>query len=78
VTDPDGRPLEGATVLFIIQVTGIPPIVPSPIATDGAGVASFRTTIPAAATVGSGPVTARVTTDEFGEIRVQTTLTITD
>jgi hypothetical protein len=78
VTDPDGRPLEGATVLFTIQVTGIPPIVPSPVTTDGAGVAAFRTVIPAAATAGSGPITARITTAEFGEIRVQTSLTITD
>jgi hypothetical protein len=78
VVDPDGRPLEGATVLFTIQIPGIPPIVPSPIETDGAGIASFRTVVPAAATAGSGPITGRVTTDEFGEIAVQTTLTITD
>jgi len=76
VTDPDGRPLEGASVLFTITVPGIPAIVPSEIATDGAGVASFRTTIPRAATAGSGPITALVSTPEFGKLTVRTVLTI--
>ena len=66
VTDPDGRPLEGASVLFTITIPGIPPIVPSAVTTDGAGSASFRTTIPTAATAGVGQITARVTTTEFG------------
>ena len=63
VTDPDGRPLEGATVLFTITVPGIPAVVPSAITTDGAGVASFRTTVPKAATPGTGPIIARISTD---------------
>lgn len=76
VTDPDGRPLEGASVLFTITVPGIPAIVPSAVTTDGTGTASFRTTIPEAATPGTGPLAARVTTSEFGEITVRTVLTI--
>jgi hypothetical protein len=77
VTDPDGRPLEGASVLFTITVPGIPAIVPSEVSTDGAGVASFRTTIPAAATPGTGPITALITTSEFGSLPISTVLTIT-
>lgn len=76
VTDPDGVPLEGAEVLFTITVPGIPPIVPSAMTTGGDGSASFRTTIPTAATPGTGPITARVTTLEFGELTERTVLTI--
>jgi hypothetical protein len=76
VTDPDGRPLEGAAVLFTLTVPGIPAIVPSEVSTDGAGIASFRTTIPAAATPGTGPITALVTTRDFGSLTVRTVLTI--
>jgi len=76
VTDPDGRPLDGAAVLFTITVPGIPAIVPSEVSTDGAGIASFRTTIPAAATPGTGPITALVSTQEFGNLTVRTVLTI--
>jgi hypothetical protein len=76
VTDPDGRPLEGASVLFTLTIPGIPAIVPSPIVTDGAGVATFRTTIPAGATPGTGPITALVTSEEFGRVMVRTVLTI--
>lgn len=77
VTDPDGRPLAGASVLITITAPGIPAIVPSPILTNGDGVASYRTTIPRSATVGSGPIVAEVTTTDFGTITVRTTLTIT-
>jgi hypothetical protein len=76
VVDPDGHPLPGASVLFTITVPGIPPIVPSPVMTDATGVASFQTTVPAAATQGTGPVTALVTTEQFGRTSVQTVLTI--
>jgi hypothetical protein len=76
VTDPDGLPLEGATVLFTITVPGIPAIVPSEIETDGGGTATFRTTIPRAATAGTGPIVAQVTTTEFGAATVRTVLTI--
>jgi hypothetical protein len=65
-----------ASVLFTITVPGIPPIVPSPVMTDATGVASFQTTVPAAATQGTGPVTALVTTEQFGRTSVQTVLTI--
>ncbi len=78
VTDPDGLPLEGAVVLLTITAPGIPPIVPSELTTDGAGEARYRTTIPKAATAGSGPITALVKTDQFGTLTVRTTLTIVD
>jgi hypothetical protein len=77
VTDPDGVPLEGAEVLFTITVPGIPAIVPSAVTTGGDGSASFRTTIPVAATPGTGPITARITTNEFGELTEKTVLMIT-
>ncbi len=71
VTDPDGQPLEGASVLLTITLPGIPPIVPSELATDGSGDASFRTTVPKTATAGTGPVTALVKTDQFGTLTVR-------
>jgi hypothetical protein len=77
VTDPDGRPLVGAQVLFTITLPGVAPIVPSPISTNASGVASFRTTIPRDATAGSGPITARVSTTEFGDVTARTVVTIT-
>jgi hypothetical protein len=77
VTDPDGQALAGAQVLFTITIPGVAPIVPSPISTNASGAASFKTTIPKGATAGSGPITARITTSDFGELTVRTVVTIT-
>lgn len=77
VTDPDGRPIDSAAVTFTISIPGVPTISVDA-TTDGTGLATFRTTIPKGATPGlSGPVTALVTTTEFGQATARTTLTIT-
>lgn len=65
VTDPDGKPLEGAAVTFTLSVPGIPVITQDAV-TDGTGTAVFQTTIPQGATLGTGPATAFVTSDKFG------------
>jgi hypothetical protein len=65
VTDPDGRPLEGAQVTFILTVPGIPALT-SERQTGGDGRAAFPTRIPNGATVGQADLSVLVTTAEFG------------
>lgn len=76
VTDPNGRPLGGAAVLFTISIPGIPPITTETV-TGGDGVAAFQTVIPKAAATGTGPVAALVTTDAYGSATARTAITIT-
>ncbi len=78
VTDPDGRPLAGATVLFNVTVPGLPPIVPGELTTDDAGIASFKTVIPTGATTGSGLITALVTTELDGEVSAKRGILVVD
>jgi hypothetical protein len=66
VTDPDGRPLEGAEVTFTLSVPGIQ-VVTSEAVTGGNGRAVFRTTVPKGAELGPGLATVLVITDEFGQ-----------
>ena len=65
VNDPDGHPLEGAAVTFTLSIPGVP-VVTSDATTDATGTATFQTTVPLGATVGTGPATILVTTDKFG------------
>ena len=60
----DGQPLAGAVVLFTVSVPGLEAIVSGEVVTDGTGVATFSTTIPAGAMPGSGLVTALVSTSD--------------
>jgi hypothetical protein len=76
VTDPDGRPLGGASVLFTVSIPGITPIT-SETVTGGDGVARFRTVIPKSATTGTGPIAALVTTEAFGSASDRSAVTIT-
>ncbi len=76
VSDPSGRPLAGASVLFTVSIPGIAPIT-SETVTGGDGVARFQTVIPKSATIGSGPIAALVTTDAFGSATDRTAITIT-
>lgn len=76
VTDPEGRPLRGAAVLFTISIPGISPIT-SETVTGGDGVARFQTVIPKSAATGTGPVAALVTTDAYGSVTDRTAITIT-
>jgi len=75
VTDPDGIPLEGATVTFSLTVPGIPPVAKEAI-TGGDGRATFTTTLPTGVTTGSGLATVLVATDAFGSTSSQKTITI--
>ncbi|GIW20929.1 MAG: hypothetical protein KatS3mg065_1225 [Chloroflexota bacterium] len=76
VTDPDGRPLAGASVLFTVSIPGITPIT-SETVTGGDGIARFQTVIPKSAATGTGPIAALVTTDAFGSATDRTAITIT-
>jgi hypothetical protein len=78
VTDPDGRRLQGATALFTVTVPGLEAIVSSEIETNGDGIASFRTTIPAGATKGSGLATVLVTTRDDGDVTDRQVLSVRD
>ena len=78
VTDPDGRPLAGATVLFTITVPGLEAIVSSQLTTGGDGSAVFRTRIAKGATEGTGLATVLVETDEFGDITDRQVLTVVE
>ncbi len=75
VTDPDGQPLEGATVTFSLTVPGIPPLTFDTL-TAGDGRAVFSTTLPKDVTPGSGNATVLVTTDVYGSATDQTVITI--
>jgi hypothetical protein len=79
VTDPDGHPLENASVTFTLSVPGVQPIVGTAL-TDGTGTATFRTRIPKTQLPGgtrryTAPATALVTTDEFGTTQTQVPIT---
>ena len=76
VTDPDAKPLAGATVLFTISIPGIEPIVSSQLTTDATGTIRFKTRVPAGATPGDGLATVLVTTGEFGNVTDRQVLTI--
>jgi hypothetical protein len=75
VADPDGRPVAGQSVTFTLTIPGVPAITGEDV-TDGSGSATFRTTIPAGATVGSGLATAFVSTDEHGDASGRISVTI--
>ena len=77
VTNPDGNALPGEMVTFTLSIPGVP-VITSDSATDGSGVATFQTVIPAGATVGSGLATAFVTTVDFGEASAQISITLTE
>lgn len=65
VTDPDGAPLDKASVTFTITVPGIPPIVKET-TTAGDGRAGFTTTLSAGVQAGGGLLTVVVTTERYG------------
>ena len=75
VTDPDGRPLEGAAVTFTLSIPGVPALTQDG-TTDATGTAIFKTTVPEGATVGTGPATVFVTTDQFGTTSARAVIAI--
>jgi Glucodextranase, domain B len=77
VTDPDGKPLEGARVTFSLTIPGIAPLT-FETQTGGDGRAIFRTTVPKGATAGTGPASVLVRTSEFGRITDRTVIAMLD
>jgi hypothetical protein len=77
VTDPDGKPLEGARVTFSLTIPGIAPLT-FEAQTGGDGRATFRTTIPKGASAGTGPASVLVRTKEFGRVTDRTVITMLD
>jgi Glucodextranase, domain B len=75
VTDPDGRPLEGARVTFILTVPGIPPVTAER-QTGGDGRAVFRTRVPKGATVGQAGASVLVKAGAFGTTTARTVVRI--
>lgn len=75
VTDPDGRPLEGARVTFILTVPGIPPVTAER-QTGGDGRAVFRTRVPKGATVGQAGASVLVRAGAYGTTTARTVVRI--
>lgn len=75
VTDPDGNPLEGATVTFSLTVPGIPPVAKEAV-TGGDGRATYTTTLTTGLQTGPGLATVLVATTGFGTTSAQKTITI--
>lgn len=74
VTDPDGHPLEGATV----EITLSPPgssVISRTLTTDGTGRVRWRVTI-ARAGLGRGVAAALVKTTDYGDTTAQTFITV--
>ena len=76
VTDPDGRPLEGARVTFTLAAPGVAAVTSKRIQTAGDGSAGWSTTIPKGATTGQVSCTVIVQTSRFGNATDQTVITI--
>lgn len=76
VTDPDGRSLAGAKVLFTVQIPGLEAIVSPKLTTAGDGTATFQTRIPKGAQKGGGLATVLVTTSDFGATTDRQVLTV--
>jgi hypothetical protein len=76
VTDPDGRPLEGATVTFALAVPGVQAVTSKPTKTGGDGAATWKTTIPKGATVGQISATVIVKTTKYGDTTDRTVINL--
>ncbi len=76
VSDPDGRPLEGARITFTLAVPNIPAVASKAILTGGDGTARWSTTIPKGATTGQISATVIVKTANYGETTDRTVVTI--
>ncbi len=77
VTDPDGHPLEGATVTFSVSIPGLPSINKETIS-DGTGTATFDTTVPEGSLTGTGIASVFVTTSDFGTTSARAVFTIVE
>ena len=75
VTDPDGHPLDGATVTFTLTPPGVAPITRT-ITTDGDGQGALDDGDPKGAAQGRGVAAALVHTKAYGDTRSQTFITV--
>ena len=75
VTDPDGKPLDGADITFTLSMPGIPTVTVDG-KTNSNGKASFTTTIPKGADLGQGSATVLVTSKELGSTQDYTVISI--
>jgi hypothetical protein len=75
VTDPNGHPVNGATVTFTLSIPGIAPITQDT-TTDGAGTAVFQTTVPKGATPGNGLATILVTAKHLGTVSARAVIAV--
>jgi hypothetical protein len=76
VSDPDGRPLEGARVTFTLTVPNVSVITSSTMETGGDGTATWSTSIPKGAKTGLVSATVIVQTTQYGETTNRTVMTI--
>ncbi|HKG57112.1 MAG TPA: Ig-like domain-containing protein [Candidatus Limnocylindrales bacterium] len=76
VTDPDGAALAGARVTFSVTIPGVGPITADRVSGSD-GRASFRTTVPKGASVGSGIASVFVRAGSLGTASARTVLTVT-
>ena len=74
-SDPDGKPLAGASFTFTLSIPGIPTVTADG-KTSSNGKATFRTTIPKGADLGQGTATVLISSDEFGSTQDFTVITI--
>jgi len=75
VTDPDGRPADGASVTFTVSIPGVDPITQDG-TTDATGTAIFRTSVPNGATPGNGLATVLVDTRRYGSVTARAVIAI--
>ncbi len=74
VTDPDGNPLDGATVTFSLTMPKVAPVTRT-LTTDGEGKAKWSVTIPKSGR-GRGGAAILVQTKDYGQTTAQTFLTV--
>lgn len=77
VADPGGAALREEVVTFSLTLPGVPAITGEGV-TDADGTATFRTTIPAGATLGSGLATAFVSSARHGDASARISITIVE
>ena len=76
VSDPDGRPLEGARVTFTLAAPNVSAIASPTIETGGDGTATWSTWIPKGAKTGQVSTTVIVQTSEYGQTTDRMVMTI--
>lgn len=76
VSDPDGRPLEGARVTFTLAAPNVSAVASPTIETGGDGTATWSTLIPRGAKTGQVSTTVIVQTSQYGETTDQMVMTI--